>query len=224
MPSERTPLLQQTNDPVLDHATVSYTPKQAITLQHQATTILVYYRQHFTDLTPAHPEPPLRGLGDELPSLLYALYLLRPLRDTVSRSTSIRRHIHQGKLNAKVQAAICDAIEDLLDTGCSSSNDDGLEDEEEEVMVWRKWDADVNGRTASGESACVDIMFLTCLVVDLLLPPYTSPSHLSPFLSHPWIRHTLERTWYHGFPPPTQSGPQSSLQRMISLLQLAMTP
>ena len=59
--------------------------------------------------------------------------------------------------------------------------------------------------------------------MDLLLPPYVPWSGTSPFLSHPLVRHVLERAWYQGVPrdPPVQA---STLLRIKSTLEAEMTP
>ncbi|ORY26602.1 hypothetical protein BCR39DRAFT_540751 [Naematelia encephala] len=204
MATERTPLL---NGIPPEQESGPSTP--LIVLHDQATTLLDSLRQSLDSPIPAPNEPELDRHA-ELAIRLYALHLLYSPSNRVARGRA-RAILIEAIVVKKLEALLCDSIEDLLDhggirsvsqnhIGTSSENENyggEVHDEDEEARVmWESWDIFQAAQKITA--------------VDLLLPPYTRSGLPSPFLSHPLVKHVLQDTWYHGISPfenePSSSG------------------
>jgi len=140
MPTERTGLLAT---PTTYETANNAAPGslQTSSLHQESTSLLEWTRKSLSSRPPAstssRPKP-----SDPKADIATLLYVLSLLSRPAPRGSSIRATLPNSVLGLKVQAYLCDAIEDLLDAGGSSLDDaEGEEEGEGEVqrICWRLW-------------------------------------------------------------------------------------
>ena len=125
-----------------------------LALHDQSKSLLEWTKQNLSQATSSSTSarPECSDPDAELVTLLYALQLLsRPS----PRQSSIRVTLAQTILEQKVQASLCDPIEDLLDGDENAlSGDTGFKnDEVVEETIWRLWPVgDSSGAEVCGAS------------------------------------------------------------------------
>ncbi|WWD20694.1 hypothetical protein CI109_105170 [Kwoniella shandongensis] len=216
--SERTPLLSSSRP------SPSYTPTQTtrspFTLVSQSNLLLNQYR---SSLPPGSSSPSPRQETYDSPVReanlaihLYALYLLNSDSRGNGPSPSIRSLLAHAANAGQVRAALCDAIEEMLDSGLGTHEEHEADGEEElSEILWTRWavdDTDTGSKYASA--------------MDLMLPPFVPSSTTSPFLSHPVIRHVLDTTWKSGIRSARHHDPShiSFVLRLRNAIPRVATP
>ncbi|KAK8850511.1 hypothetical protein IAR55_004429 [Kwoniella newhampshirensis] len=221
--SERTPLLPSSRPSGPLHSA-----EPSFTLHAQSTFLLDHFNSFATSTTASAFTSPSALAQPYTPSTshanlavhLYALHLLEP--KALTPSSSIRAQLAHSEVIGRVRTSLYDAIEEMLDSGLDVSRpEEGTAEREEEEegeedlheILWDRWAVDETGKKWAS-------------ALDLMLPPYTPSSTTSPLLSHPVIRHILDRTWTRGAVPSHAHDPgsQSCATRFKAGLQHAVTP
>ena len=117
---------------------------------HAKSTALLEATKDWTATSCIPLRPPQDDPAAELTIHLYALYLVS---QPPALDSSIRATLAHSALGQKIQAFLCDAIEDLLDAGGQPLGEASVEELDAEEIIWRSWPVeDDGGMQVCGES------------------------------------------------------------------------